>query len=457
MAAARPLTVVANRLPVQRGEDGKWIRSPGGLVSALEPVFAERGGAWIGWTGDADAEVSDFRLGKLSLYPVPISSQELSDFYLGFCNATIWPLYHDAVRTPEFHRHWWKPYQNLNHRFAERTSKVAEENAIIWIHDYQLQLVPLSVREKRPDLTIGFYLHTPFPPPELFSRMPWRTQIMEGLLGADVIGVQTPSSASNLARAAILFAGAKGNSRELVWRKRRIRIHPAPISIDFRRYDTLAQDPKIIARAQEIKSLFGKTTTLILGVDRLDYTKGIDVRLRAFETLLDQSKGSSNNYTMLQIAVPSRTDVDDYAEMRQHIEEIVGRINGRFWAPGQVPLHYLYGSLPVEELVAYYVAADVMMVTPLKDGMNLVAKEYVAARTSNTGVLILSEFAGAAAEMPEAIMVNPHDLDGVAEVLESAVKLEPTDAHARMATLREKVRRHDVFHWAQQCLNMIEP
>lgn len=397
------IIVAANRLPVAR-VDNDWQISPGGLVSALVPILREQHGAWVGWTGIADYAPDPFNHDGIENRPVPLSAEDLDGYYYGFCSGTLWPLYHDALRVPEYHRHWWRAYREINQRFADETAKALQPGDVAWIQDYQLQLVPGMVRELRDDITIGFYLHIPFPPVELFARLPWRREILEGLLGADVIAFQTRLGRHNFVRAAKQFAGAQGATRQLRVGDRTVRLKTAPISIDASRFTEAAKSPRVKELADGLRSQLGPERTLVLGVDRLDYTKGIDVRLGAFETLLEAH--SADEFVFVQIAVPSREEVGDYAAMRSQIEQIVGRINGDHGRPGQVPVHYLYRNLPFEELVAYYTMADVMTVTPLRDGLNLVAKEYVASRVEGDGVLVLSEFTGAAQELQSALQIG---------------------------------------------------
>ncbi len=456
------LVVVANRLPVRRVKDGEgrsgWQTSPGGLVSALAPILRRNGGSWIGWAGYAGEAPEPFEHDGIRQQPVALSSSDVDLFYKGFSNTTLWPLYHDAVRRPEFHRHWWWPYRDVNRRFAERVAEHLGPRDTAWVHDYQLQLVPGMLRELRPRARIGYFSHVPFPPVELFAQLPWRRQILEGLLGADLVGFQTRDGALNFCRAARRFTdatAAKSPGQVLRYRGREVRAASFPISIDVQRFEALANDPAVQARAFRVREQLGSVRRVLLGVDRLDYTKGIDVRLRAFETLLANDPSAVDDLVLVQVAVPSRELVPDYAEMRNRIEQQVGNLNGTFGLPGRVPLVYLYRSLPVEELVAYYLAADVMCVTPLRDGMNLVAKEYVATRTQNTGALVLSEFTGSAIELKQALLVNPHDVDGVAAALERAASMTPREARRRMASMRRVVERADVHSWADGFLGAL--
>ena len=450
------LVVAANRLPVRWDpDDRRWVTSPGGLVSALAPILRETGGVWVGWNGAAGGESGRLDVDGIDNFVVPLDEQEIEDHYDGFCNGTIWPLYHDAIRPPEFHRHWWRSHIAVNQRFADAVTDVASEGDIVWVHDYQLQLVPAMVRERLPEARIGFFLHIPFPPPEIFERIPWRRQILQGLLGADYLGFQTRRAALNFAAAAREFADAQGPAGSLRYDDREIRAEPVPIAIDTAHYAGAAADPEVRRLGEELRRDLGDPPTIILGVDRLDYTKGIDLRLRALEQVLDTHPGFLGKVSFIQVAVPSREDVDEYQEIRRQVEEMVGRVNGRFSEAGWMPVHYVYRSVPFEELIGAYTTADVMLVTPLRDGMNLVAKEYVASRVDDTGVLVLSEFAGAAEQLEEALIVNPYDLDALADTLARAVSMTPDEQRERMRRLRRKIIRWDVHKWARHNLDAI--
>ena len=441
------LLVVANRLPVHQ-TDGGWETSPGGLVSALMPLLQQRQGVWIGWGGSASGDMAPFRHDGLCNVPVTLSADEVRDYYEGFSNSTLWPLYHDACQQPQFHRHWWRPYVTVNERFAEAAAREAAPGASVLVQDYHLQLVPGMLRRMRPDLRIGFFLHIPFPPVELFAQLPWRQRILEGLLGADVVGFQTKNGAQNFIRLVNRYTSYRGVSQSISVDGRPVEVREFPISIDYEKIEKLAADPATIQRAREIRAELGEHRTVMLGVDRLDYTKGIDQRLRALHEILATGRHSVRDLVLVQVSVPSREKVDEYIEIRERIETLVGHINGEFGEVGRMPVHYLRRSLPIEELVAYYLAADLMLVTPLRDGMNLVAKEYCAARRDDTGVLILSEFTGAAHELERAVLVNPHDIDGMAVTIERAIAMPRAEQARRMRSLRQRVRRRTVYDWA---------
>jgi len=455
--AESDLVVVANRLPVHRASAGDpWETSPGGLVSALLPMLRSHGGVWIGWAGTAEGPPEPFEHEGLTAVAVPVSPDEVRDYYEGFSNSTLWPLYHDACQTPQFHRHWWAPYVEVNRRFAEAAARHASEGGRVLVQDYHLQLVPGMLRELRPDLRIGFFLHIPFPPTELFAQLPWRRRILEGLLGADVVGFQTKAGSQNFVRLVNRFTQHRGVGQTIDVGGRRVEAREFPISIDVDRIEALARDPAIIARSREIRAELGAGRTVLLGVDRLDYTKGIEQRLRAVHELFKSGRHSVDDLVLLQVSVPSRESVDEYVEVRQRIETLVGAINGECSRVGRVPVHYLRQNLPLPELVAHYLAADVMLVTPIRDGMNLVAKEYCASRLDDSGVLVLSEFTGAAVELDRAMLVNPHDIDGMTAAIAQAIGLPRAERARRMRSLRQRIRRRTVYDWAREFMGAVD-
>ncbi|CDO07385.1 alpha,alpha-trehalose-phosphate synthase [Mycolicibacterium cosmeticum] len=460
--------VVANRLPIDqvRLPDGTttWKRSPGGLVTALEPLLRKQRGAWIGWPGVPDSDEEPIVQEGLRLFPVRLSAEDVAEYYEGFSNATLWPLYHDVIVKPEYRREWWERYVDVNRRFAEATSKAAAPGATVWVQDYQLQLVPKMLRMLRPDLTIGFFLHIPFPPVELFMQMPWRTEIIEGLLGADLVGFHLPGGAQNFLILARRLVGANTSRGTVGVRSRfgevqvgfrTVKVGAFPISIDSAELDAKARDRGIRQRAKQIRSELGNPRKIMLGVDRLDYTKGIDVRLKAFTDLLADKRADRTDTVLVQLATPSRERVESYIEMREGIERQVGHINGEYGEVGRPVVHYLHRPVPRDELIAFFVAADIMLVTPLRDGMNLVAKEYVACRSDLGGALVLSEFTGAAAELRQAYLCNPHHTDGVKEAIEQALTQTPEEGRRRMRALRRQVLAHDVDRWARSFLDAL--
>lgn len=438
-AETHDFVVVANRLPVDVEHDARGNicarPSPGGLVAALQPVLAQRRGGWVGWPGTVGEALESFSTDDgVTLHPVSLDEADFEEFYEGFSNATLWPLYHDLIMRPHYNAQWWQAYERVNRRFAQRVASVAAENAVVWVQDYQLQLVPGVLRELRPDLTIGLFLHIPFPPPSLFRQLPWREQILNGMRGADLVGFQLESCARNFR--------ALGASKS--------KVRAFPISID-------AAPFQVPTDTAATRAKFGNPQTLLLGVDRLDYTKGILQRLTAFESLLEQGLFDAESTVFVQVATPSRERLEHYQRTRSAVEEAVGRINGRFGSIGHSVVRYHHQSLTKSELIKLYQAADVMVVTPFKDGMNLVAKEYVASHADARGTLVLSEFAGAAEELEQAFLCNPHDVDSIAtQMLQAVQSLGSADANSRMHTMHQQVLTYDVQHWAEQFLKELQ-
>jgi trehalose 6-phosphate synthase len=485
VAGGHKFVVAASRLPVDRAEgpDGEteWRPSPGGLVTALEPVMRDAGGAWVGWPGMAGEAPEPFDTAGMHLVSVGLSAEEVRDYYEGFCNATLWPLYHDVIAPPEFRRPWWDAYVTVNRRYAEAVAEQAAPGATVWVQDYQLQLVPEMLRELRGDVRIGHFTHIPFPGYEIFAQLPWRRQIVQGLLGADLLGFQRHSDATNFLRACRRTAGlatrgslvhvpdsAPGDGGTAVGPRRRrpsvadpaggrdVRAAAFPISIDSAGLGEIAKREDVRARAQEIREALGKPDIVLLGIDRLDYTKGILHRLNAYGEVLSEGRLGVPEAVLVQVASPSRERVEHYRRLRDEVEVTVGRINGEHGELGNPPVHYLHQSYPREEMAALYLAADVMLVTPLRDGMNLVAKEYVACRDDESGALVLSEFTGAADELGSAFIVNPHDIEGLKDAIVRAATVSPREARRRMRSMRRRVRDHDVAHWAATFLDALD-
>ena len=417
-------------------------------MTALGPALASSSTTWVGWPGGAHDETPPEKSRSIRLVPVSISQDEEERYYAGFSNGALWPLYHDAIVTPTFQTDWWDAYVEVNQRFADAASAAAVAGATVWVHDYQLQLVPQMLRRQRPDLRIGFFLHIPFPAQELFLRLPWRSALIEGLLGADVVGFQTAVGAQNFRAVAGRLLGCTLDGATIDRDGRRVLADSFPIGIDAAAVSTMARAPATIARAAQIRHQLGDPKTVLLGVDRLDYTKGINARLQALEELLREQRLDPGQTVMVQIAQPSRADAPGYADIRREVNERVGRINGAYSSLHKAVVKYLHHGQSTRELIALYTIADVMLVTPFRDGMNLVAKEYVAARTDHTGLLILSEFAGAAHQLKDAVHVNPFDIEGLKDAIDAAVHRPPPDAAARMARMFAQVHDHDATEWA---------
>ena len=466
------LIIVANRLPVEAVTDPdgniSWNVSPGGLVAAVEPSLKGRQGVWIGWNGHYQdpsepamppipetAEGRDYRIVE-----VPLDKSDVEQYYDGFSNSALWPLYHDAIATPTYHRHQFDAYRRVNMLFAQAAARAAAPGATVWIHDYQLQLVPAMLRSLRPDLRIGFFLPIPFPAPDRFLQLPWRRPIVWGILGADRVGFQTTGGARNFLAVTERLLGwpANGDVVEVPGAhggRREAHVGAFAVSVDVERLDEIARRPQTNERAAQLRRDLGNPKTMLLGVDRLDYTKGIDVRLRAYTELLQEKRLDPNETVLVQVATPSRENVDEYQRIRDDVELIVGHANGSLGSIGAPAIHYVRNNLPIEELVALYQAADIMLVTPLRDGMNLVCKEYVASRIDGDGTLVLSEFTGAARELPQSWLVNPYDADGVKEALVAAATASPDERQRRMRAMRQHLAEHDVQRWARELLERL--
>ncbi|MBW3562997.1 MAG: trehalose-6-phosphate synthase [Actinobacteria bacterium] len=458
----RPLVTIANRLPVSRS-NGSWQASTGGLVTAMRPIMENTKGVWVGWDGgDDDVPVRAAGL-DIDLAPLSLSHAEVQGYYYGFSNRTLWPLFHDLVEQPVFERRWWETYEQVNQRFADRTAQLdlGDSSPVLWVQDYHLVLLPELLRREHPDATILYFLHIPFPPPELFARLPWREQLLDGLLGADLVAFHTESYRDNFVRA---VERVHPNEFEIDGRDvvlpdgRRARTMADPISIDAQHFDELARSTEVEEELTALREQFAGRKVL-LGVDRLDYTKGIHERFRAIEMLLERRPDLREQIAFVQIAVPSREGVQEYRDLRRDVEREVGRINGRFTEPGSdVPVHYLHRGVPRPRLVAYYRLADVAVVTPLKDGMNLIAKEFVVCQAAQdgTGVLVLSEFTGSRAELTESIACNPFDVEGLSRRIEEALEVDPVDARQALKRMAQVVHDHDVFAWVDRQLEEVE-
>ncbi|HMO11111.1 MAG TPA: trehalose-6-phosphate synthase, partial [Actinotalea sp.] len=458
------LVVVANRLPVDltTEADGTtgWRRSPGGLVSALEPVMRSQEGAWVGWPGGAGETPPPFDADGMHLVPVGLSEDEVADFYEGFANDTLWPLSHDVISPPVFHRHWWEAYRRGQPPPPPGPPAPRRGGGAGWGADEPPPPPPPAIGGRLSPAVRTDYSHPfPSPPLELFAQLPWRAQVVHGLLGADLVGFQRTGDAANFLRVVRRWTGHRVRrdrvTIEVDGHVRHVRAGAFPISIDSRKFDEMARSPWVMARAAEIRSELGSPDVLLLGVDRLDYTKGIGHRVKAVGELLDERRLTNPGVAFVQVASPSRENVEAYVQLREEVELLVGRINGEHGRIGHQPIHYLHHSYPPEEMAALYLAADVMLVTSLRDGMNLVAKEFVAASVDETGVLVLSEFTGAADELVGALLVNPHDIDGLKGAVERAVAMPVREQRTRMRRLRRRVLADDVARWSRRFLDAL--
>ncbi len=466
------LIIVSNRLPVVLKEDpfGSWQVKPGsgGLVTAMAPVLRDRGGLWIGWPGTTGTE--DIDLDKLlaeaaensgyTFKPVSLTDEEVEGFYYGFSNEILWPLFHDLQTRCNFDPSYWDTYQKVNRKFAAVISRNVIEEDHIWIHDYHLMTVCRELRETGVHGKIGFFLHIPFPPLDLFIKLPWRFQILHALLSYDLIGFQTQRDRRNFVqcvRTMLKDVTVRGKGQVLTAQvdDREIRIGNFPISIDYNEFTQVAATDAVAQRAKEIREDL-TARFIVLGVDRLDYTKGIPERLAAFRNALERYPELHRQISLVQVVVPSRTHIPKYHDLKIEIEQLVGEINGRFTQSGWIPIHYIFQNLGRTDLLAYYRTADIALVTPLKDGMNLVAKEYCASNVEEQGLLILSEFAGAAAQMHKsALLVNPYDVEAIADALYFATRMDLGERKRQMQALRRGIRRADIFWWVDSFLEAV--
>lgn len=462
------LIIVSNRLPIvlDRIED-EWQVKPGsgGLVTAMAPVLRDRGGSWIGWPGAAatEEEIPREILDKTGeeagyyLKGVYLTKEELDNYYYGFANEVLWPLFHDLQSRCNFEPRYWEAYRKVNAKFAEKIAESASDDDFIWIHDYHLLLAANELRKLNVKSKKAFFLHIPFPPLDIFLKLPWRFEILDAMLQYDLIGFQTARDRRNFVhciRRLLKHVRVHGEGQvvKATQDNREIRIGAFPISIDFKEFENLAASDEVADAAWYIHEDL-PDQSIMLGVDRLDYTKGIPQRLNAFRKALELFPDMREQISLVQVVVPSRTEVPEYQQLKERIDQLVGEINGQFTSSGWVPIHYVFRSLDRIELLAYYRTAEIALITPLKDGMNLVAKEYCASNIEENGVLILSEFAGAAAELREgAVFTNPHDIVGTATAIYKAFKMSPEERRERMSKMRNAVRKYDIFRWVDSFL-----
>jgi trehalose 6-phosphate synthase/phosphatase len=458
------LLVVANRLPLnatRRAGELHFRPSPGGLAVGLSslPDSSER--LWLGWPGVTNEKLRGGekhriieRLAAEDCHPVFLYRRQMEGYYQGFCNKTIWPLFHYFPRRAVYEMRFWKTYRQVNKAFCDEVVEIAKPGDRIWVHDYQLMLLPQLLRRKLPDSQIGFFLHIPWPSFELFRLLPWREQILEGLLGADLIGFHTYdyvrhflSSVSRITRLEHVLGNVSVANRV-------VKVDAFPMGIDYEKYSRAIEDARVEKEASKIRKKIGERK-IILSVDRLDYSKGIIERLEAFDLFLSENPQYRGAVTLIMVAVPTRTGVEDYRELRNRLEQLVGRINGEYGTMGYIPVWYLYRSLPFAELTALYNVSDVALVTPLRDGMNLVAKEFIAAKADNPGVLVISEMTGAASELGEALVVNSFNKTAIVEAIRDALEMPRLEQLERNKVMQERLRRYNVSRWSQDFVSAL--
>jgi len=460
------IVIVSNRLPITINKRKGCLNiqeSPGGLATGLRSLQLDKEVIFIGWPGyspDNKKEkeyIEDCLKEQHQCYPVYLTRYELDKFYYGFSNQTLWPLFHYFSSYCSFEERDWKIYQKVNQKFFQKVIEISGSNDSFWVHDYHLMLLPQMIREHFPDSGIGFFLHIPFPSSEIFRILPWRTDILKGLLGSDLIGFHTYEYARHFLSSVLRLLGYENEFGSIAVDDRIIQVEDFPMGIDSKQIAEAIQLPQTQKEIKKLRhKLNAQNKKIILSIDRLDYSKGIPQRLEAFEIFLSKNLKWHNKIIYIMICVPSRTKVKDYALLKEKVDGLVGKINGRFGAPGWTPIEYMYRSLPFKNLLPLYSMADVALVTPVRDGMNLVAKEYVAAKTDNQGVLILSGTAGAAAELGEAIIINAYSKTDIIEALTQALKMPKNRKTKRMKTMRKRILEYDIHYWIQSFITAIE-
>lgn len=447
--------IVSNRLPVKlTADEGKYSfkSSEGGLATGLGSIYKEGDNIWIGWPGDIIDEDSQDKvkqaLRKENLHPVYLNHDEICNFYEGFSNETLWPVFHYMPTYARYEQEYWQSYCNVNRKFLQAVMELFEEGDTVWVHDYQLLLLPAMIREARPDATIGFFQHIPFPSYEIFRLIPWRKELVEGMLGSDLIGFHTYDDVRHFLSTATHLSGYRNSSNVITVEDRPVVVESFPMGIDDQKFANMIGDATVKEHIEELKGIFSETR-LVLSIDRLDYSKGIIQRLQAFDFFLQRHPEYVGKVSLYMIVVPSRDAVPQYKELRDNIDQLVGNINGRYRTISWTPIQYFYKSFAFEMLVALYYMADVCLVTPMRDGMNLVCKEYIATRVKDNGVLILSEMAGAAKELVDALIVNPNNIHEISEVLWDALNMPLHEQERRMKQLRYIVRKFNIHQWVK--------
>ncbi|WP_430811199.1 MULTISPECIES: bifunctional alpha,alpha-trehalose-phosphate synthase (UDP-forming)/trehalose-phosphatase [unclassified Carboxylicivirga] len=468
------LHIVANRLPYSLAKQEKGydlVESVGGLATGLKSIYTRYGGKWIGWSGLNNDELSDnetaqidAQLAEKNCVTVPLSEQEVLEYYEGFSNKTIWPLFHYFTQYVDYSPENWETYKRVNQRFADRVLEVAEDGDTVWVHDYQLLLVPGMIKSIKPNVTVGFFLHIPFPSYEVFRILPWRMELLEGMLGADLLGFHIYDYERHFLSSVRRLYGYEIAFNEIHADERIIKADSFPMGIDYEKFhktSAMVNQKTFQERSelhQELERYFMSSPDrrLILSIDRLDYTKGIPQRLKAFRKFLEKYPNFHGKVTLVMLAVPSRGHVEEYMMLKKEVDELVGNINGTYGNVNYTPVWYFYRALPFENLVELYNMSDVALITPLRDGMNLVAKEYVASRGNQTGVIVLSEMAGVSKEMGEAITINPINEDEIADALNRALTMPLDEQRERMGLLQERIKRYSVFKWAGEFVDALE-
>jgi len=455
--------IVSNRLPVKIAEkDGEFVLAPseGGLATGLGSIYRNGNNVWIGWPGLVVPEQKDQdnirqQLADMNLMPVYLEQEEINNFYEGFSNETLWPVFHYMAVYARYEQIYWDAYYRVNEKFRDLILSVAQPDDVIWIHDYQLLLLPGMIRQAQPDISIGFFLHIPFPSFELFRLIPWRAELLEGMLGADLLGFHTFDDSRHFINAVTRILPINASANVLMVNDRAVIAETFPMGIDYDKYASMVGDIEVQQQLQQLEENF-HGIKMILTIDRLDYSKGILQRLQAFELFLQLYPEYAEKVVLYMIVVPSRDNVPQYIALRDEIDKLVGGINARFRTINWHPVHYFYRSFPIETLSALYNFADICLVTPMRDGMNLVSKEYVASRTQNNGVLILSEMAGASKELIDALIVNPNNIGAITRAIEEALIMPLPEQYRRMKQMRQVVAKFNISHWVKLFMDRLQ-
>lgn len=456
--------IVSNRLPVKihfdKNKEISLSKSAGGLATGLSSIYQQGDNVWVGWPGgymedEKDREAATKELRSQHMKPVFLTQEEMNLYYEGFSNETLWPLFHYFNEYTIYNQEYWESYRNVNQKFLQEVLEVAEPEDTIWIQDYHLLLLPALIREKLPEASIGFFLHIPFPSFEIFRLIPWRKELLEGMLGADLIGVHTYDDMRHFLSAVNRLRFLSNKRGHIVLGNRTIAVDSFPMGIDYEKYAESAGSPEALSREVKYRTSLGNHK-IIVSIDRLDYTKGIPNRLKAFDLFLEQYPEYRESASILMVVVPSRDQVGQYKELKEEVDLLVGRINGKYGTVNWTPIHYFYRSFDLADISAFYRIADVALVTPMRDGMNLVAKEYVASRLDKTGVLVLSEMAGASKELSEALIVNPSDIHRLVETLHRALTMEHEEQTQHMSLMQETLKTYNIHHWVNLFLGRLE-
>ena len=449
------LAVVANRAPIRKTEDG-WETSIGGLATALLPVLEQQGGVWVSMGEDPSLpEHQEFPADdpQFSVRRVPLSQRELNNYYYGMANRVLWPVSHYMIQHFEIKKDFIQTYRDVNKRFAEAVLEETDKDDLVWLQDYHLMLAPRAIREARPEARLGQFWHIPWPAMEVYRILPWARELLRGMLACDLIGFHVEEYVENFKKSARVLLGADVGENTVRWNGHVTRVEAHPIGIEVDRFKRMSNSEHVKEKAETLRNRFG-TEYIVIGIDRLDYTKGVISRLLAFEQFLEENPEYHGRVTFFQVATPSRTEVESYQELKREVDEAVGRINGQFARNDWTPVNYRYRTYTQKELCAFYRAADAALITPLRDGMNVVTQEFIAA--AETGLLILSELTGAAYLLPEALQVNPYDRDGLVDAIKDALEMPEDERRERLDGLKSTVERLDVHNWADGFLEAMQ-